>query len=143
MDFFKRHIKEEGDSFSILHKQAKRELVSELEVAATVEQLYRELSKVYHSHASRETKLALRKEVFARELVPLREKYPNLKILREINNAEILNYKIYMTRLHLFRELYDKHNGDWRAFITDVIHIAEKIEARPLLDPFELVEDIL
>ena len=65
--------------------------------------------------ASYEEKLKQRDKIFDKHIIPLREKY-SFGMLKKLNNAELLQLKIYMTRLPAFDKLYQQNQGQWPDF---------------------------
>jgi predicted aminopeptidase len=108
-----------------------------------VMKLYTELNELYESDVSKEEKLKRRVDIFEGIMTPLREENPNLKILKEINNAEIMQLKLYLTELPLFDALYRKHDGDWDTFIDSLREIGKAVEKDKEVKPFELLREMV
>jgi predicted aminopeptidase len=115
----------------------------ELTVGASVMQLYTELSELYDSDASKEEKIEKRVEIFERIMAPLRAQNPDLKILKQINNAEIMQLKLYLTELQLFEALFEQCDGDWDTFIQKIREISEKAEGNSEVKPFDLLREMV
>lgn len=103
-----------------LAKQAENALTFELELAAVISDLYDRLSTLYRSPKPRAQKLKERVTIFHRVVDPFRARFPNLRVLKNINNSEIMQLKIYHTELSLFNQLYLRCNRDWQCFISRV-----------------------
>lgn len=114
----------------------------EFEIGEAVMRLYDALDALYASAASREEKLAQRAVIFEREMASVRATYPTLRILRTINNAEIIQLKLYLTALPDFAALFERENRDWRRFITRIGEIKARVEADRSTDPFALLKEL-
>lgn len=146
IDFYQKRLSDckEDMSCSELEekvKQAKVRKKQELSIGAAIEKLFEALNKLYSSNSSSEKKIAQREEVFNTYVSPLRAIYPKMKILKEINNAEILQLKLYLTRLELFERFFQKLGHSWPAFLTELEQVAEKIEDDSERNPFELIDE--
>lgn len=126
---------------AVLDAQADK--ARELELAQVINELYDALNALYKSDKTKEEKLSQRVEIFERALTPVRAKYPKMGILKTLNNAEIMQLKIYLTQLEKFDLLFKKHNGDWKAFIADMHQIREAVSADAKLDAFNLLNGLL
>lgn len=124
-------------------KQSKESLRREFELGRAVEKLYADLDKLYKSEISEDEKLRRREIIFAKSLSPIKAKYPKLKILKTINNSEILQLKFYLTSLELFQRLYIKNNGDYAKFLSAIETLREKLKAESESDPFKLLEELI
>ena len=114
------------------------------ELAEVVDSLYESLDKLYQdpSIASAD-KISRRMEVFTRVMGPFRQKFPTLSILKEVNNADIIQLKLYLTKIWLFRELFVRKERQWGAFMATIREIQKRIEAEPSKDPFVVLEEIV
>lgn len=112
-----------------------------LELGVIVEDIYRQLNELYQSDLPGEEKLKQREAVFEAVVAPLREAFPQMRLLQEINNAEIMQLKIYHTRLNEFDRLY-RSLSDWTAFIDRMKAVQEKVRTTPGSSPFELMIEI-
>lgn len=119
---------------------AEADRLREYELADAVAALYGELDALYKSSASRGAKLKGREEIFNKVVSPLRAKYPQMKILNRINNAEIIQLKLYLTSLRDFAVFHAKLGRDWQRFISALSAIADKVAAEDR-DPFELLRE--
>lgn len=111
----------------------------ELRLAAGVQGLFDELNALYQSQASKEEKLLRRQEIFNRRVSALRELLPQMTILATVNNAELIQLKLYMTELMLFEGLYRKYNNSWTAFLGAMREIAKEVGENKDVAPFELL----
>lgn len=107
-----------------------------LDLSLLIEELYDKLDQVYKSDLPHLTKLDLREEVFNKFLAPLRRTYPNLKILKNINNAEIMQLRLYLTNLNRFRELFIGCR-DWPSFLNKVKTIKNQVESGQITSPYD------
>lgn len=124
-------------------KVAAEEFNRELEFATVVKRLYDALQEVYQSSSTTEEKLTKRVEVFEKEMVPLRARYPNMKIFKQINNAEIMQLRIYLTDLQLFRDLFEKVGKDWTRFIAEMKDIKASVAKDSSKKPFDILKQKL
>jgi predicted aminopeptidase len=134
-----RSCKENCAEASTAAQSACRALQSDMQVAQSVEALYTELNALYSGSATREEKLSLREEVFARHTEALRGAFPKMTALKKINNAELIQLKLYMTKLMYFEALYQKLGGSWAPFLLAMRDIANAVGKDASKDPFELV----
>lgn len=116
--------------------EAQAELQFEFELAQIIEGLYQELSALYSSQSSREEKLKKRSEIFHKWIDPLRAKKPNMKAFAEINNAEIIQLKLYLTGLSRFENLFLQSDRNWLTFIAAIEKIRDQVDDGDLKDPF-------
>ena len=104
--------------------------------------LIQELQELYGSDRSYDEKLALRQEIFDREVERFtREVQPGFKSVTfssftasPLNNATLLSRMAYYHRLPDFQAHLDAHGGDLRAAIADLA-----AQAKDMDDPFELL----
>jgi predicted aminopeptidase len=66
-----------------------------------------------------------------------------VQILKQINNAEIVQIRLYLTALTSFQRLFEHEKGDWVSFITRVREIARLIDQGVEKDPFEVVRNMV
>ena len=88
--------------------QAEENLKSAFVVAEITNALYDRLKQLYDQNISGEEKLAQRDILFQEILKPYREKYPNLPLYKTLNNAEIMQLRIYFTHFKLFSNRRDE-----------------------------------
>ena len=60
-----------------------------------------------------------------------------------MNNAEIMQLKIYLTELELFRELYEQEDKNWPQFIKRINEVRSQHQEDPLQDPFKLLRNMI
>ena len=101
--------------------------------------LFDELNALYESHKSDDEKLKSREIIFNNHLKTFRSSFPNFNALSEINNAEIMQLKFYLTNLKSFDALYRKCGG-WEPFFKVIKEIASKMRKDSKADPFKLLE---
>lgn len=117
--------------------RAQRDRAYQFEVAELIDALHGELDALYQrSDISSDQKILEREVVFAKHLDPFKAKYPELKALQKINNAEIIQLKLYLSRLDLFERLFVLANRDWTAFTDKVKGIAAQVDEDSGRDPF-------
>jgi predicted aminopeptidase len=79
--------------------------------------------------------------VFDTHILPLRAKYPTLQALQRVNNAEIMQLRIYLTGLDLFKALYEQQGRDWGRFFAEIGQIKSQSESGERRDPFAALKD--
>jgi predicted aminopeptidase len=125
-----------------LVQAAETALAREMEIGAAVMRLYGALDELYKSALTQAEKLTQRSAIFEREIAPVRSAYPNLKILKSINNAEIIQLKLYLTNLPDFAALFARTDGDWPRFLEQIRVIRSQVEADESTDPFALLKKL-
>lgn len=145
VEFFEAKLKTCGSSdceerFSKYLNVAQAQRDSEYELARSVTALYEELKELYTGDSERSHKLKERHNIFERHVAPLRVKYPKLELLKEINNAEIMQLKLYMTKLELFLALWEKNGRSWRQLIDELTSL-EREAGSGSDSPFALLEE--
>jgi predicted aminopeptidase len=110
IDFFGERFGQE----SAEHRRAVQRWEEELEFADFIEELIFNLSGLYRSNISREDKLRLRKEVFARSQSEWARRITSRPAHRFrgfsqqlLNNAVLMHYRVYLNNLQLFESLYE------------------------------------
>jgi len=122
-------------------KRALRAWERELALGRITEALYAELNELYQSGISSAEKIRARELIFNKHVAPLRSEYPELQILKAVNNAEILQLKLYLTGLNDFHALFLRSGSSWGAFFKKMISLKEQISHTPGQDPFELLKE--
>lgn len=112
--------------------EAKGTLAISYELNNILHELYSELETLYNSSKSHEEKVAERSIIFDRVMGPVRQRYPGLKILKEVNNAEIMQLRIYFTYLDRFRSVFERCGRDYNKFLQAMAKLKE-LEG----DPFD------
>lgn len=134
--FFEEKLKRCGDNDECLTRntarlqEAKTDYERSLELARVIEHLYQSLDTLYRSDKTREEKLRTRRELFDQALAGFRTRFPRLTVLNRINNAEILQMKLYLTRLDDFQRLFNAYGGDMKQFIQSQQTLAETLDSR-------------
>lgn len=123
-------------------KVAELTKVNEIKVSLVLDELYKELNEIYNSSATVSTKLALKAQSFERHSKPLHQRIPTLTILKDPNNAEIMQLKLYMSALSDFEAAFDKLDRSWPRFLSEMKALAEIIKSDPSKDPFQLLKSI-
>lgn len=147
IDFYKAALRSCGDDAACAKLAgesltlAEKTKSTELELAGVIAQVYRDLDTLYQSAYPREHKLKERETIFESIMAPVRARYPELKIMKKINNAEIIQLKLYLTSLDKFDRLYSARAGDEAEFLKDIQTLrGEAEQGRP---PFEALEALL
>ncbi|NDC38546.1 MAG: hypothetical protein EBZ48_10895 [Proteobacteria bacterium] len=117
-----------------------RTLQSDMQLAGGVEALHDELNTLYNGGASRAEKLRQRDAIFARHTAELRKLFPKMSALQKLNNAELIQLKLYMTKLLRFEALYRSSGRSWDVFLAAMRDIAAEVEDDSSADPFALME---
>ena len=123
---------------------AKKDYAFQFELGEVVNALYESLDSLYKDPSlSSAEKIHRRVGVFNGIMGPFRQKFPTLSILKEVNNADIIQLKLYLTKLWLFRELFVRKERQWAPFMDTIREIQRKVEAEPSKDPFVVLEEIV
>jgi predicted aminopeptidase len=129
-------------------RRARDEWDDDLAFGFFMSELIHDLEALYaRKDITREQKLALRDEIFARAQRRFAEEVrPRLKVAtfgsftREpLNNATLISRRIYYDRLDLFERVYQSRGGDLRRTIADIVAAARANRA----DPYAGVEGLL
>ena len=127
-----------------LEEQAKRSAVYQYEFASMIGELYTKLSDLYtRRELTLEQKLAQRNAVFSAIVPRFREQYPFMTALAEINNAEIVQYALYVKDLELFRKLYDRCGRSWENFFDTIKKLSVSLDDGEMKDPFILLRRVV
>lgn len=109
----------------------------EYQFADLINELYEKLNSLYRSKVSKEEKLKQRVEIFEHLMQPIRQRYPQIKILKNVNNAEIMQLKIYLSHLHDFQALYQRCNNSLDLMLEKLTKLRETLKKDE--DPFMLL----
>jgi predicted aminopeptidase len=101
--------------------------------------LYAALDTLYQSDLALEEKLQQRRRIFSAETDALRSQYPELRILKQVNNAEILQLKLYLGGLNKFAPALASLHGDWHSFLTKMAEIKKEAASSSERNPFEML----
>ncbi|HYH82958.1 MAG TPA: aminopeptidase [Longimicrobium sp.] len=128
--------------------RARQEWDDDLVFGFFMGELIHDLESLYaRTDITREQKLALRDEVFARAQRQFEQEVrPRLKatsfssfVRDPLNNATLISRRLYYDRLDLFERVYDRRGGDLRGTIAAIIAAARANKS----DPFAGVEGLL
>jgi predicted aminopeptidase len=109
----------------------------QFELAQLIDLLYSDLDQLYKRvDLTFDEKMTQREEVFAKHVGAFKQRYPELKALQKLNNAEIIQLKLYLSQLDLFNKLFDRVKREWGAFMDAIKEIASSIEREEAVDPF-------
>jgi predicted aminopeptidase len=129
------------EEMQTLRASSRREADVQLELSTLVGSLYEALDTLYKDRAlSSAEKIARREAVFTGILEPFRAKYPKFSALKKVHNAEIMQLKLYLTKLALFRAVFDACQQNWNAFFEVIRQVATRREESPEVDPFKELE---
>jgi len=130
-------------------RRARDEWDDDLAFGYFMGELVHDLESLYaRTDVTREQKLALREEVFARAQRRFaQEVRPGLKVssfgsfTREpLNNATLISRRIYYDRLDLFERVYRARGGNLRRAIADIVAAARANRADPYAGVAKLVD---
>ena len=138
VEFFEKQLKNCEDNSCIEQyeeylKTANRVREFEYFISELLEGLYLALDGLYSSEKNEDDKLLLREEIFSSYMKEAYEEFPKMKILRDLNNAEIMQIYIYRKKLHLFRTLFENCHKDWGCFF-------QKLRSIDSSNPFQSIE---
>jgi len=133
IDFFEAHPTYPTEYLA----KATAQKATELYLTGTIRKLYEDLNLLYESDRPREEKLILRQSIFESHAAPLRVRFPNLHLLQELNNAEILQLKMYLQGLEDFELLFTNCNSSWPCFLDKLREIESGLTGET--DPYELL----
>jgi predicted aminopeptidase len=141
IEFFKARARSdssaEAEGRGELVALAEREHRFTLEYADLVTSLYKELGDLYQrSDITTAQKIAMREGVFKAIVGPFKERYPGIRSLAQLNNAELLQTTIYMTKLRSFERLFSRFSGSWNGFFREISTISKRVSDGELRDPF-------
>lgn len=120
-----------------------RDKAFQLDFGDTVTEVIAKLEELYGStELTSDQKIARRQEVLDRVIEPFRVKYPKVTLLRQVNNAEIVQYRLYLTQLRRFERLFLQSGSSWSTFLGSIREIRDVVEKDPSRDPFTLLENV-
>lgn len=123
---------------------ARKDEQAQYELSGVIDELYGALEVLYGDSAlTTEEKVARRVPLFFKVMAPFYAKYPKANVLREVNNADIMQLKLYLTKLGLFKDLYTKVGGDLGRFIDTIRQVESKLKEDSSKDPFVVLRDIV
>lgn len=128
-----------ADSRSADVALARRAKEREANLSAAVAALHAELDSLYQSGLAVGDKLEQRETIFDKHVKPLRALYPELNLLKEVNNAEILQLKLYLTGLEVFEGVFQRSADNWPVFLNKMNMIKDTTRKNPEMDPFQLL----
>jgi predicted aminopeptidase len=123
-----------------LRSGAQRERDLQYELSDLITQLYTALEKVYtDATLTSAQKLERRVQVFAQVMAPFRARYPGLQILKEVNNAEIMQLKLYLSDLMVFHTVFEQCGRSWAQFLEVIRGVQAAVEHDGTADPFAVL----
>ena len=123
---------------------AQREYAFQFELADLIDRLFAALEKLYTDPSlTSDEKITRRVEVFDSIMKPFRQRFPTLQILKEVNNADIIQLKLYLSNIWIFRELFIQRDQNWASFMSAIREVQKRMEAEPSSDPFAVLKDIV
>jgi predicted aminopeptidase len=146
VDFFRARLDRVGDRptdaplQSAVHL-AEREHQISMDFADYMSQAYHKLSELYQRQdLTSEQKIDERQRVFVEVMAPFRSRYPRSATVGALNNAELLQSTIYMTRLRMFEKLFLQVNQQWPGFFKHIVELKQQRDSGVGADPFALLE---
>lgn len=97
-------------------EEAHRDIQRTRELSLMITTLYKELDRLYQSGRTHEQILNERTALFDRITAPVRERWPQLSALQKLNNAEIMQLKLYLTGFEEFELVWMQSNQKWDRF---------------------------
>jgi predicted aminopeptidase len=124
--------------------QAEDDYRFSMEFADSVSNAFKQLSALYQRQdITSEQKIRERQGLFDGAMGPFRSRYPKVSVLRQLNNADLLQSTIYMTDLRLFERLYEECNESWPEFLNRIVEIKSSLAQGAYRDPFEALRSML
>lgn len=111
-------------------------------IAMVLDRLYQDLDTLYRGQAPTGVKLEERRRIFTAHMAALKQRYPDLQPLKEINNAELVQLKIYLTQLDEFQRLWETDDHNWGCFMSDMKEIKRIVKGDSTKDPFEAMREM-
>jgi predicted aminopeptidase len=119
---------------------AERDHRFSMEFADYISEAYEKLSTLYgRQDLTSEQKVMERQRVFDEVMAPFRSRYASATTLRILNNAELLQSTIYMTKLRLFERVFRDTSEEWPAFFKRIADVRESLQHGAKQDPFEVL----
>jgi len=150
VEFFAKQLsmlppdKAQRDELDTFLKASERDQQFQSEFAGVISKLYEELSRLYaDQQLSSAQKIEQRSRVFDSIMQPFRAKHTQMSALRKINNAEILQFTIYMTKLELFEKLFANVGRSWTQFFQQINSIKESVDTDSSKDPWTELQTIV
>jgi predicted aminopeptidase len=109
-----------------LQQEAELEFQKVLDISDSFSSLYEALTQLYGSEIPSEQKISERNQILALQFAGIRAKYPTLKFMSQVNNAEIMQRKLYLTQLRNFDKLFVKDGSDWTRFMGHIRELAKE-----------------
>lgn len=106
-------------------------------LAQILNTLYLELNALYESAQSLTEKLHTRRDIFKTHYDTLRRHFPEITILQSINNAEIMQLRVYMTGFTTFENAYQACQEQSDCFVT----VMKKVATAKPEDPFRMLDE--
>lgn len=110
---------------------ARNNFSAELEISELIGKLYSALNSLYETQAPLSEKLDRRGQIFEEITGDFVKRHPQTRVLKNLNNAEILLIRVYGRNLAEFNKIYKA--GDLQEFVRKIRLLAE---SDPDSDPF-------
>lgn len=105
----------------------------EFALAKAVNKLTKRLRDIYNSKMPKDEKLLKKQQTFDEELTELKQTFPNLGVLKQANNAEIMQLQIYLENFDAMQSGFERCGSDIQRFVKGVKHLVyegEDVEVR-------------
>jgi predicted aminopeptidase len=137
IDFFKAQtdVPDFGVSRTLLtqmHILSQKDFEREQDFSDCFDKLSDSLTALYSSQISFEEKMKQRDQILLNEFANLRGKYPDVAFQKRVNNAQIMQQRIYLSQLRSFDRLFLRLGSDWARFMKHIEAIAESHPANEL-----------
>ncbi|WKZ57233.1 MAG: aminopeptidase [Bdellovibrionota bacterium] len=124
-----------------LAKTAQQRQRWHIQFAGKLAALIEELSALYASNASSQEKISRRQSIYSEAVSEIMRTHPSATLPKEINNASLMQWRVYMTHLERFEALFERCKGNWDEFMEELRLIALLAGRSRSLDPFALLAE--
>lgn len=112
-------------------------------LANILEAMYLELNALYESPLSLKEKLHKRGDIFETHYNTLQRQFPEITILQSINNAEIMQLRVYMTGFSTLEKAYQACHEQSDCFVTAIKQVAKSKTKNPFKKLREITQDVV
>jgi predicted aminopeptidase len=119
IEFFSNLKPEQLPTFDVstLAEKARIKFNDEIKYSITLESLWQRLNILYSSDLSKQDKLIQRLVVFEQEKNDFKLANPDLAYLSQLNNAELMQRRLYLRNIQDFENLFLVYDQDWPRFL--------------------------
>ena len=115
-----------GQQFEKARVEAGPSFERDLVLSVEITKLYESLKTLYESGKNREEVLKEREAIYGSWRDALRQRFPEYKGLQKLNNADIMQAKLYYTELAAFQDEFAHANGKWPDFLKAMQQLKEQ-----------------